>query len=165
METIDSILRWFVEPPAAMTAGDACARAAAVTVYSVALMRVAHRRLLGRNSALDIVVLMTLASVLGRGVTGTASLANTFSAGLAVVGCHYGLAWAAFRFPRLERALHGRASVVVRDGSPERRAMCDAHITLDDLHEGLRKHGVERLEAVKTVTLERCGELSVVERE
>src|SRR4051812_39894158 len=125
MGTISALYLWFTDPPGELSVGNAVARAVVITTCSVLLMRAGHRRLMGRNSAVDIVILMTLASVLGRGITGSASVSNTLAAGLVIVGCHYLLAWVAYRVPMLERLLHGHSSILVIDGMPSRGTMCE----------------------------------------
>lgn len=139
----------------------------AALVYAVALLilRVAHRRLLGRNAALDIIMGFILGSLLSRAINGSAPLFETLGAALVLVALHGGFAVAAFRAPRLEALIKGHDQVLIRDGQLQHEQLRRADISESDLREALRLEGKLLDPAqVELACLERNGRISVIPR-
>jgi uncharacterized membrane protein YcaP (DUF421 family) len=70
----------------------------------------------------------------------------------------------AFRFPLVDRLIHPRPVVLIRNGRLFRRALERHDITLDELHGQLREEGVENVGDVRLATLESDGTISVVKK-
>jgi uncharacterized membrane protein YcaP (DUF421 family) len=68
------------------------------------------------------------------------------------------------RFPRLERWIEGRASVVVEQGRIDRKAVRAQKISEDDLIAALRGHGIASLDEASMVVIEGNGRVSVLKR-
>jgi uncharacterized membrane protein YcaP (DUF421 family) len=141
------------------------ARAIVVYLAGIALVRIGKSRMIGRLTALDVLLGFILGSILSRGITGSASISGTLVASAALVAAHYGLTLAAYRSHALGNAIKGRRHVVVKDGRIEPEAMRRSHLSLADLEEAMRLRGVERIENVKLATKERSGEISVIPRQ
>jgi uncharacterized membrane protein YcaP (DUF421 family) len=70
----------------------------------------------------------------------------------------------AFRFPVVDRFIHPRPVILIRNGRLFRKTL-EAHaITLDELHGQLREEGVEKVGDVRRATLESDGTISVVKK-
>lgn len=67
-------------------------RSAAVYLVALMLVCLGEKRLLGKNTAFDVVIGIILGSVLSRAINGSASLLPTIIAGLVLVGMHWLLA-------------------------------------------------------------------------
>jgi uncharacterized membrane protein YcaP (DUF421 family) len=70
----------------------------------------------------------------------------------------------AFRFPIVDRFIHPRPLVLVRNGKVLSRNLERQAITLDELHGQLREEGVEKVQDVRLATLESDGTISVVKK-
>jgi uncharacterized membrane protein YcaP (DUF421 family) len=68
----------------------------------------------------------------------------------------------AYRFPIVDRMIHPKPSVLVRNGRILRQNLARYTITLDELDGQLREQGVDGVEGVKLATLEADGTISVV---
>ena len=79
-----------------------------------------------------------------------------------IFGWNWLLDWLAFRYRWVHRLLHPAPLELVRDGKVNRRNLRKEMITMGDLAEQLREHGVEDVKQVKRCFLEADGHLSVI---
>ena len=140
------------------------ARAALVYAIGLVVIRVGKNRLVGRMTPVDVLIGITLGSLLSRGITGQASLSGTTAAAVAIVACHWLVTKATYRWHALGTMLKGRAVPLVENGIPNRERMRLSHISDHDLDEQLRLNGLESVADVRQAYEERNGEISVVKR-
>jgi uncharacterized membrane protein YcaP (DUF421 family) len=139
------------------------ARAVALYLMTVLVVRIGKSRLLGRASVLDVILGFLLGSLVSRGITGSASLTDSATASVVLVFAHWWITLAACRHHRLGWLFKGSAYLVVEDGKVLPDAMRRSHVSLEDLKEELRLNGnVEDVERVKRAYKERSGQISVV---
>ena len=139
-------------------------RAVVVYVVTVAFVRIAKKRFMGRATAFDVILGIMLGSIVSRAITGNAPMAPALAAGATLIAMHWLFSSIAYRWHGFGVAVKGQPRVLVRDGEPDRDAMRRAHITAHDLHEDLRQEGVDSPEKVKEARLERSGKVSVLKR-
>ena len=162
LETLHKWLGLNVEPRD-LTFAQISLRGAIVFIVALIMLRVADRRFLAKLSAFDALLGFVLASMLARAINGSASFFPTLAGGFILVGLHRLLGWVAFRYPPFEKLIKGSASTLVRGGKPVAAAMKSNQISRSDLMEEMRLNGeVGDLNEVKTATLERNGEISVI---
>ncbi len=77
---------------------------------------------------------------------------------------NYGLDWLGFRYAWAHRILNPSPLLLVRDGRIQRRNLRSEMLTVEDLMEQLREHGIEDVSQVKRSYLESDGRLSVITR-
>lgn len=140
------------------------ARAVAVYLIGVVLVRFGKSRMLSRLTTLDVLIGFILGSLLSRGVTGHASMSGTIVASTALVAAHWIITWLAWRSHWLGDLIKGRSRLLVKDGKPLTDAMRRSHISHHDLMEHLRLNGVDNVEQVREAYKERNGEISVIKR-
>jgi uncharacterized membrane protein YcaP (DUF421 family) len=138
------------------------ARAAVVFLAGLAIVRMGKSRLIGRVTALDVLLGFMLGSLLSRGITGNASISGTAAASATIVLLHYALTSFACRSHVFGTAVKGHAFVLVKDGQPDEQAMRHSHISPHDLEEEIRLKGLETVEEVHLAYKERNGEVSVI---
>lgn len=135
---------------------------AAVYLIALVLVRLGEKRLLGKNTAFDVVGII-LGSVLSRAINGSASLLPTIAAGLVLVGMHWLLAVLSVRSNRLSTLAKGRSSVLIADGKIDWAVMHKNHIGRRDLESAMRSEiHSSSLEDVKEARIERGGDISIV---
>jgi uncharacterized membrane protein YcaP (DUF421 family) len=145
--------------------GQMAARALVVFLFGIVLARVGDRRLLAKNAGYDIVLLVTLGSVLSRAINGQAPFFPTVGASALLVVLHRLLGMAAFHSHRVSQLVKGREKPLIRQGRVEADELRRNHITEDDLMENLRINGgVNDAQEVEVAQLERNGSISVVGR-
>jgi uncharacterized membrane protein YcaP (DUF421 family) len=147
-----------------LTLAQMALRAAVVYVVTVAFVRLAKKRFMGRATAVDVILGIMLGSIVSRAITGNAPFGPALAAGATLVGMHWLFSFVACRWHGFGVAVKGRSRILVRDGTPDRAAMRAAHITERDLLEDLRGEGLAGPETVKEARLERSGKVSVVKR-
>src|SRR5918911_3441913 len=145
-----------------MTVGQMALRAAVVYVVTVAVVRLAKKRFMGRATAFDVILGIMLGSIVSRAVTGNAPFFPALAASAVLVAMHWLFSSIALRWHGFGVAVKGRPLVLVRDGRIEQDAMRGAHMTEHDLWEDLRGKSISRLEEVSEARLERNGRLSVI---
>jgi uncharacterized membrane protein YcaP (DUF421 family) len=141
-----------------------CIRAVIVFFFGVILLRIAGKRAFGQQSALDIVLAVLIGSNLSRAPTGGSPFAPTLAASAVTTLLYYVSIHLTERQGALGWMLKGRPVVLVRDGSPDPKALFQAGVSHADLEEAIRSKGVERFADVARATLERSGHISVIKR-
>ena len=131
--------------------------------YGLLLARVGKSRPMGNATALDVIVVIVLGSLLSRGINGAASLASTMVASAALVGCHWLCTWATARSHAVGNFVKGHARLIVADGQMDLKTMRRSHLSPEDLREEMRLNGnVDEIAAVHRAYKERNGQISVV---
>lgn len=141
-----------------------CARAVLILVYALLLVRLTGRRIIGKWSALDIMVSVVVGSSLSRVLTGNAPLWGTLLAILVLFLLHALLSRIVAHWPSLSALIEGRAIEIARDGAMIDHRRRRHLLSQADLDEALRQSGVETIDETRRVTLEPSGRLSVLKR-
>lgn len=162
----DTLLTLFGDdgPTAALTYAQIAARATVVYLMGLIVIRLGKSRALSRVTSIDVLLGFILGSILGRGITGHASISTTTVATVVLVFVHWLLTWAACRSHFLGTMLKGRSKLLVEEGAIDFRAMRSAHVSIHDLEESMRLRGVEDLADVHRAYKERNGEISILPR-
>ena len=148
-------------PPSSFT--EMILRAVGVYIGALLIVRVAgEARLLGKHAAFDIFLGFIFGSMISRPVNASAPFFETVAVGAVLVGVHWIFGALAFRWHAFGNLVKGRPAVLLENGEIRWEAMRASHFTRRDLLETLRLHGVDELEEVKTATLERNGNVSVI---
>jgi uncharacterized membrane protein YcaP (DUF421 family) len=148
--------------------GQEMARAVLIFFYGLLLLRLSGRRLFGHWSALDIVLSIMVGSALARAMTGNAPLAGTMAAAAVMAALYVILAHGVARWRGFAHLVEGRAVTIMAHGRVDHAARKRHMISESDLHEALRERGVDgeaEAGAVKRMTLEPSGQLSVVKED
>lgn len=140
------------------------ARAVAIYIIGIALIRLGKSRMLSRLSAADVLMGLVLGSLLSRGVTGNASMSGTTAACLALVGIHWLFTRIACHSGWFGNLVKGHGRVLVRDGQILTGALRTHHLTRHDLEEQMRLHGIRAVEEIEEAHKERSGEISMIKR-
>jgi uncharacterized membrane protein YcaP (DUF421 family) len=138
------------------------ARAVLVYIALIAMLRLAKKRSLGRATALDVVLVITVGSLASRAITGNAPLTNCLIAILTLIGMHWLISLVTRDHARISDWIKGRPTRIVVDGKVDQDALLAAHMSDDDLMQDLRQKGVAGPEQAKEAILERSGQLSVL---
>ena len=144
---------------------DLVIRATVVFFFILLVTRVIGRRQLGELEPFDLILLVVLGDLVQQGitqsdesVTGTLIVISTIAL-LSVI-----VSWLSFRVPPLRRVTEGEPIVLVQDGKAIERNMRRERITMDDLHEELRRSQVASLSDVQWAILEDDGHISCIPR-
>jgi uncharacterized membrane protein YcaP (DUF421 family) len=161
-QALDQALGLSLEPRQ-LGYGQITLRAVVIFTIGLVLVRLGVARLFGKYAAFDTLLSITLGSVLGRAINGSAPFFQTIVASAVLIGLHWLLSVVTLHFHRLSSLLKGNEYVIVRDGQVQESELRKHKIGRHDLLEDLRLQGkVQRPEDVEVAYLERSGQISAI---
>lgn len=138
-------------------------RAALMYVLSLALVRYGKSRFISQASAIDVLIVLILGSLLSRGITGSAPITATLVASAVLVAFHFSLTWAACHSHRIGSLVKGNPRALVEHGAIHWPQMRRSHISQNDLVEALRlRTNTDDLGQIKVAYKERNGAISFI---
>ena len=139
-------------------------RAVVVYLVLIAYIRLAKKRFLSQATAFDVVLVIIIGSISSRAISGTAPFFPSLAGTLVLVVVHWIVSYFTKDSKFLSYLTKGRATILIRDGKVDRKALSASHMSDDDLAEDLRQEGVESPSELKSARLERSGKLSVIKK-
>jgi uncharacterized membrane protein YcaP (DUF421 family) len=142
------------------------ARAVLISFVCLVLIRFSGRRAFGMGTALDNMYAILLGAILSRPVVGASPFFPTLAAAATIAVLHRLGAWIGLYSHFFGRLVKGEAIVLFENGKLMAGNMKKCRITEKDLMEGIRLNGgVDSLDKVKTVFIERNGKISVIKKD
>jgi uncharacterized membrane protein YcaP (DUF421 family) len=141
------------------------ARAAAVYVLMLIVIRALGKRTVGNFSAFDLLIALMLGDLVDEIIYGDVRLL----VGTIAIGTLAALAavdeFGSYANRRVRTLIEGKPTVVVRDGELVRNGLRAERLSDQDVMAMLRLEGVQDVSDVKLATVETDGELSVLRQE
>jgi uncharacterized membrane protein YcaP (DUF421 family) len=138
-------------------------RAIGVYAFLLVALRIAGRRELAQMTSFDLVLLLVISNAVQNSINaGDNSLTGGLVSAATLLTVNWGLAFATWRWPRVERIVQGKPLQIVSDGRVHVGALRRELLTLSELRSALRKQGIMRISDCKQVVLEPDGTLSAV---
>lgn len=148
------------------SAAEVVVRAVVAYVALCLLLRVIHKRQVGRASVSDMIFGVIVGGVVVRAVVVPAESLADFALTLAtILLVGYATDYLAFRFPWVRHLVHEPPTCLVRDGRILEQGMRREMMTHEDLMRELRRQDVGDLAEVSEAHLEADGEVSVLTRQ
>ena len=139
--------------------------AAVVYFFLYLVIRLTGKRQVGQMTPFDLVVLLLISNVVQNAVIGAD---NSLGGGLLGVICilllNAWVAWAVYRYKGVRRVVEGEPTLLVHNGRILQDKLEKEHITLGDLQESMRQHGLIDIAHVRFAILEPDGKISVLTR-
>jgi len=135
----------------------------AVYLFLVIAIRLFGKKELAQLSVFDLVFILLISNVVQNAMTGpdtTLSGGLTGAAALFIV--NYILKFLEFRFPIFSKAIQGEAVMLIFKGKVNRANLDKVKITMEELIEAIREHGVTTIEEVDLAVFEVDGNISVL---
>ncbi|MGE5678959.1 MAG: DUF421 domain-containing protein [Pseudomonadota bacterium] len=134
-----------------------------VYIFIIAAIRLFGKRELSQLSVTDLVFILLISNAVQNAMVGSNS---TLAGGLVAAGslfiANYILNLLLYRFPRLGHIVKGEASMIIYNGKVNKKNLEKAKITMEELKEAVREHGVALLEDVDLAVLEADGNISII---
>jgi uncharacterized membrane protein YcaP (DUF421 family) len=129
-----------------------------VYLVLVILLRVFGKRELAQLNPFDLVVLLSLSNTVQNAIIGddnsvTGGIVGAFS----LLAVNWLVVRVLFRSPRLTRLLEGRATILVRDGQLDRKALDRELLTREELMEVIHRQGFDDIHELRRCELEPNG--------
>jgi len=133
-------------------------RPAIVYLALVVLLRLFGKRELAQLNPFDLVVLLSLSNTVQNAIIGddnsvTGGIIGAFS----LLAINWLVVRALFRSPGMTRMLEGRATVLIRNGQIDRKALKRESLTNEELAEVVHRQGFDHIHAVRRCELEPNG--------
>ena len=127
------------------------------------LLRLVLKRQAGGIGTTDVLVIVLLAEVSGKGFTSDYTSVVEGSVIIAtVLFWSYVLEWAGHKYPAVERILREQTLMLIQNGKMLRKNMRAELVTPEELMAQLREQGIEECSQVKKAFMEADGKISVV---
>ena len=159
------LFEWFGEGPQLSAVQMSC-RAAASFFFLLAMIRLSGRRSFGQHMPFDACVTVLLGAILSRAVVGASPFLGTAAACFSIALLHRIVAMLGVRFEFVDRLMNGKPRMLIYKGRKDPKQMRMALVCDADLLQALRQNtNTERLEDIEKATLERNGNISILQRE
>lgn len=129
----------------------------------VAIVRVSGKRTLSQLNAFDLIVSVSMGSVLATTITSTDLTLVDGLVGFAVLaGMQYLVAWVSSKKPSARTVITANPTVLVRDGELLHNEIADNRLVESEILQAIRANGTGDVAEVRAVVLETDGTLSVI---
>jgi len=137
-----------------------------VYLVLVLLLRIFGKRELAQLNPFDLVVLLSLSNTVQNAIIGEDnSVTGGVIGAISLLSINWIVVRVLFRSPRLNRALEGKAAVLIRDGHVDRKALEKEALTREELIEVVHKQGFEHIHDVHRCELEPNGTFYIEARD
>jgi uncharacterized membrane protein YcaP (DUF421 family) len=134
-------------------------------IYAVVLlgMRLSGKREVGQMTPFDLTLLLLLSNSVQNAMTGpdTSVLGGIVAAGTLLL-LNYLIAELSGGNRRFRKLVQGQPSLLVHDGQLIAAHMAHEHVSMDELHQAMREHGIAGLSDVALAVLEIDGSISLM---
>ena len=128
----------------------------------IAFLRFFGKRELAQLNPFDLVVLLSLSNTVQNAMIGDDnSVSGGVIGALSLLTINWALSRLLFHAPKLNKAIEGPSTVLIKHGMIDRRAMEQEALTDTELLSVLHRQGVDRVEEVERCTLEPNGNFFV----
>jgi len=131
-----------------------------IVLYFVILtsLRLLGKKNVGQLTLADLVLVL----LISKSLYSDSGLAPSIAMVLSLVLVNYLLNWLIFKSKKFKKVAEGEPVILICDGNLLMKALQSEKLTIDDIMEGLRRKGCEKVKDVKWAILETNGEISVV---
>jgi len=136
-----------------------------VFLSALIIMRAGPKRMFGKGSAVDNVLVIILGGMLSRVITGAAAYLPVVTATIGIVLTERVVSWLNM-YPALTKIISGKRTVLYRNGKFITKNMDQTMACKEDLYEAtrLRLNTEDLAENVDEISMERNGEISVTKK-
>jgi len=129
-----------------------------VYLVLVVLLRIFGKRELAQLNPFDLVVLLSLSNTVQNAIIGDDnSVSGGVIGAIGLLAINWVVARVLFRSRRLTRVVEGRATVLIRDGRIDHKAMQTESLSIEDLVSVVHRQGFSSIDQVRRCELEPNG--------
>ncbi|MCX6228340.1 MAG: DUF421 domain-containing protein [Bacteroidia bacterium] len=138
----------------------------AVYLFIIVAIRLFGKKELAQLSIIDLVFILLISNAVQNAMVGSDS---TLSGGLVAASTlfitNYLFKFLLYRFPKFGEMVQGTEMILVYKGQLNKENMTKSRITIDELLEAIREHGVAEIREVDLAVLEIDGNISIISDE
>jgi len=145
---------------------DIILRSAAVYVFMVLAIRLFGKKELSQLSTTDLVFIVLISNSVQNAMVGAdSSLQGGLIAALVLFTLNYILKLVMYRSQRFKDILEDKPVILIHNGKLDTDHLHKERITMDELEQAIREHGVDNYKQVKLAIMEVDGNISVISEE
>lgn len=138
-------------------------RSVAVYLFMLLGLRLFGKNQLSQLNAGDVILLLLISNAVQNAMVGSnTSLQGGIFAALVLFVVNFLFKDLMFNSPKLKDLIEEDPIVLIKNGILVENSLNEAKITIDELEESIREHGVENIKDVKLSILEIDGNISVI---
>lgn len=142
---------------------DVTLRSLAVYLFMVFAIRVFGKNQLSQLNAGDVILLLLISNAVQNAMVGqNTSLEGGLVAALVLFVANFILKKFMFKNQYIRHLIQDEPEILIKDGIVDLQKMKQQEISVEELEEAIREHGVEKAEDVKLAILEVDGNISVI---
>ena len=136
---------------------------ACVYIFIIVAVRLFGKKEFSQLSITDLVFVLLISNAVQNAMVGQdASLLGGLCAASVLFALNFVLKFLIYKFPKLAGAVQGDAIMLVYDGELQEENMKRARISLPEIEEAAREHGVVGIKDVNLAVLEMDGNISIL---
>lgn len=136
---------------------------ASVYVFIVFAIRLFGKNELAQLSVIDLVFILLISNAVQNAMVGTnSSLGGGIVAATSLFVVDYLFKNIMYRFPKFNKLIQGEPLLLIYNGKINKKNIVKAKISMDEIMEVIREHGVAAVEQVDLAVLEVDGNISVM---
>ena len=141
------------------------ARASAIYIVMLFVLRLSGKRAIGNFSAFDLLVALMLGEVVDEIIYGDVEFLQGLVPILVVTLLQVGSSWLSYWDHGWDKVLEGVPTVIVRDGELDRKGLRTERMNPKDVMAELRQSGIDDLREIRLATVENDGRVSVLKQD
>ena len=135
----------------------------AVYFFLIIAIRLFGKKELAQLSVFDLVFILLISNVVQNAMTGPdTSLSGGLTGAAALFVVNYLLKYLEFHFPLFGKAIQGESLMLIFKGKVNIKNLDKAKISMDELIEAIREHGVSTIKDVDLAVFEVDGNISIL---
>jgi len=134
-----------------------------VYLFVIIAIRFFGKKELSQLSVIDLVFVLLISNSVQNAMVGSDStLLGGLVAACSLFVTNYIFKQFIYRFPKFSKFIQGESVLLIFNGKPNRENIAKSMLTMDELMEAIREHGVSNIEDVDLAVLEVDGNISVL---
>jgi len=134
-----------------------------VYLFIIIAIRLFGKKELAQLSVIDLVFILLISNAVQNAMVGPDT---SLSGGLVAAGSlfivNYVFKWAIYKFPRFGGAIQGHPVLLVYKGKLLEQNLTKVKLSLEELEEAIREHGVHKISEVDQAVIEVDGNISII---
>ncbi len=137
-----------------------------IYVFIIVAIRLFGKKELAQLSVFDLVFILLISNAVQNAMVGSdSSLTGGLVAAISLFIVNYFLKYLVYRFPKLGGVVQGHSLLLIYKGKLNSQNLAKARISLEEINEAIREHGVLTVEEVDLAVLEVDGNISILSNE
>jgi uncharacterized membrane protein YcaP (DUF421 family) len=141
-------------------------RVVLIYIFLIILLRLSGKKEYAQLEPMDLIVMLILSETVSPALTADdTSLPVAFVAAGTLTLMTVVTSFLTFRYRKLEKLIHGKPSVLIKDGKVDEDVLHAERMTNQQLETVLHEEGLKTVEQVKKAFVEPSGQITIVKRE